>query len=51
MWIVRWTLHFEMGALESIAGSLWKVEQQLEARAEMGAFARYLQVAESINRD
>jgi hypothetical protein len=47
MWIVRWTSHVELEALEHIARSLWKVAQPLESQAEMTSFARYVQVAES----
>jgi hypothetical protein len=47
LWIVRWTLHFEIEAVEHIGGSLWKVVRQLETWAEITSFGRYVHVAEA----
>ena len=48
LWIVHWTLHFGLEALEQIGGSLWKVHSQMETQAELISFARYIQAAEFI---
>lgn len=48
LWVVRWTLHFEMEALEQIAESLWKARQQLESQVEVTSFNRYIQATESM---
>lgn len=51
LWIVRWTLHFGMEALEHIPESIWKAGQQVESQAEITSFARYVQLAQSIGPD
>jgi hypothetical protein len=48
LWIVHWTLHYELDVLEEIPRSLWKVAQRLDAMAETTAFARYVQQAEFV---
>ena len=45
LWVVHWTLHFGLEALDQIGGSLWKVQSQLEAQAQLISFARYVEIA------
>ena len=47
LWVVHWTLHFGLDALEQIAGSLWNVHPRMQSQAELISFARYIQAAES----
>jgi hypothetical protein len=49
LWVVHWTLHFGLDALDQIGGSLWKANQQLEQLAELVSYARYIEIAESIS--
>jgi hypothetical protein len=48
LWVVHWTLHFGLEALEQIGGSLWKVQPQMESRADLISFARYIDIAEFV---
>jgi hypothetical protein len=48
LWVVHWTLHFGLEALEQVGGSLWKIQQQMEKQAQLISFNRYLDIAEYI---
>ncbi|OGO38729.1 MAG: hypothetical protein A2W35_21880 [Chloroflexi bacterium RBG_16_57_11] len=49
LWVVHWTLHFGIEALDQIGDSLWKVHQQTETQAELVSYARYIEIAEYLN--